>query len=195
MASRPQFDQGTGSTKPARFLLRDSTRADHDRVDAAFSRFALDTVEGYADFLCAQYLAHREVESWLALSHLPAEFRLADRTPLIAADLADLGRPLPAQGLPSPMPSSAGFAVCAGVLYCVAGSSFGAQVLIQRLPHDAPARFLAQPLPAGYWQRLVVSLETIARQGALPATLAAARRTFALFATSAERVVRKGASA
>lgn len=188
MATRPHLDRAAGPTKPARFVLRDSTRTEHDRVDNAFSRFALDTEDGYAAFLAAHYLAHREIESWLALADLPPELRLAERTPLIAADLADLGRIVPAQTLPVPMPGSPGLACSAGVLYCVAGSSFGARVLLQRIPQGAPSRFLAQPLPAGYWQRLVDFLDTIARRGALSTTLASARRTFALFAASADRV-------
>lgn len=188
MATRPLLDRAAGPTKPARFVLRDSTRIEHDRVDDAFSRFALDTEDGYAAFLRAHYFAHREIESWLALADLPPELHLAERTPLIAADLADLGCSLPEQTLPVPMPGSRGLACWAGVLYCIAGSSFGARVLLQRVPQGAPSRFLAQPLPAGYWQRLVDFLDSVARRGALSTTLASARRTFALFAQSAERV-------
>lgn len=195
MATKPDFDVCVGSGKPARFVLRDSTRNDHDRVDAAFSRFDLSAPGGYAGFLTAHYLAHREIETWLALAEVPPRFRLAERTPLIASDLADLGRDLPTLHLPSPMPMSTAFASGAGILYCLAGSTFGARVLIQRLPQGAPNRFLSQPLPAGYWQRLVDALDAIAREGGLSATLAATRRTFRLFAASAERVAGQGARA
>lgn len=188
MASRPDLSTAAGPAKPARFVLRDGTRDEHDRVDDAFSHFDLNTEPGYADFLAAHYLAHREIESWLALADLPSELRLAERTPLIAADLADLGHKVPEQTLPTPMPGSPGLSSWAGVLYCVAGSTFGARVLLQRIPQDAPRRFLSQPLPAGYWQRLVDFLDTVARRGALPTTFAAARRTFSVFVKSADRV-------
>ncbi|WP_296679124.1 biliverdin-producing heme oxygenase [Novosphingobium sp.] len=187
MATQPHLDFRTGVYRPARFTLRDASRGEHDRVDAVFSAFDLQTLTGYGDFLSAHYAAHREAESWLAMADIPAGFRLADRTGLIAADLGELGRAVPAQVLPQPVPAQHSFAAAAGILYCLSGSSFGARVLIQRLWPDAPRRFLAEPLPAGYWQRLVGALDRIEQAGQLPATLAAARRTFALFAASAKR--------
>ncbi len=190
MATRPNLDMPVGRKRPARFVLRDATRSGHDTVDTAFAGFDLGSRDGYARFLAAHYIAHSEAEYWLALADLPAPFRLAERTPLIAADLADLGVDAPALPLPQPVPSSTSFAAGAGILYTIAGSTFGAQILITRLADGAPSRLLSQGLPGGYWQRLVDALDRIEAAGALGAAIAASRRTFALFAASADRIAR-----
>ena len=188
MATQPLFPDRQAAARPARLVLRDATRPDHDRVDAAFSAFRLDEDQGYARFLAAQYLAHREAECWLALAEIPPRLRLSDRSPLIAADLAALGRDLPRAGLPFPQPPGGSFAQAAGVLYCLAGSSFGGRVLVQRIAPGAPRAFLSFPLPADYWPRLVAVLDGVAAQGGLAACTAGARRTFALFTQCARRI-------
>ena len=187
MATKPLFSEPMADARPARLVLRDATRPDHDRVDAAFSAFRLDEPEGYARFLAAQYLAHREAECWLAQAEIPARLRLTDRSPLIAADLAALDRDTPGQGVPFPQPPSGSFAQIAGVLYCLTGSSFGNRVLLQRINRGAPSAFLSFPLPADTWPRLVAALDSVAAQGGMAACIAGARRTFALFAECARR--------
>lgn len=188
MATQPLLPDRMTAARPARLVLRDATRPDHDRVDAAFSAFRLDEADGYARFLAAQYRAHREAECWLALAAIPCGLRLPERSPLIRADLAALGHDVTGDAVPFPQPPSSSFAPAAGVLYCLAGSSFGGRVLVQRIAADAPRAFLTLPLPADYWPRLVAALDGVAARGGMAACTAGARRTFALFAECARRV-------
>ena len=71
--------------------LRAATAPDHDRVDRAFARFALDDPHDYGRFLCAHARALPPVEAALTLAGLP--FRA--RASLLQDDLIDLGEAMP----------------------------------------------------------------------------------------------------
>lgn len=168
--------------------LRAATRRDHDRVDAAFTAFDLADPKGYVSFLQSQYLAHAQVEAWLAVLEVPAGLRWPERSASIAGDLRmmDAGLPPLSSAIAPPSSGSIGFAT--GVLYCLAGATFGARVLIQRIPENAQRAFLTMPLPAGYWQRLVAELDRVSAAGQLGAAKTGAKCTFALFSNATNRI-------
>ena len=113
-----------------RDLLRDGTRAAHDRVDAGFARFELSGVEGYRAFLQVQAAALLPLEA--ALDRAGAAGILPDwserrRGSALLADLAALGDPGPAAVSPPVLPG--GDSGLLGVLYTLEGSRLGAAVL------------------------------------------------------------------
>lgn len=180
----------SANVMPARNVLRQETRADHDRVDEAFSRFDLGNSDGYARFLGAQWLACREAEAWLASNAkaIPAALQMPERSHLLFKDLADLGASPPEHGLPYPMPMSLSAASLTGVAYCLAGSSFGARVLVKRIPDTFPRAFLTSKLPDNAWQNLIRQIELVQLAGNLPAAISGARHTFRMFLAAAERM-------
>lgn len=190
MADYDTYPSISAATMPARNVLRQETRTDHDRVDKAFSRFDLGTNDGYARFLGAQWLACREAEAWLASNAeaIPPALQIPERSHLLVKDLADLGTSPPEHGLPYPMPMSLSSASLTGVAYCLAGSSFGARVLIKRIPEDFPRAFLASKLPDKAWQDLIRQIELVQLAGNLPAAISGARHTFRMFQAAADRM-------
>lgn len=129
--------------------LRAATRGDHEAVDHAYGRFAIDTLAGYRDFLTA----HARI--------LPVAERLIDpasltdnwhgRTELLFADLHLVeGVPPPELDLNLPADAAARW----GALYVLEGSRLGGAVLARRLPADFPASFLQAHHQSGAWREL-----------------------------------------
>lgn len=166
-------------------ILRESTRPEHDRVDAAFAHFDLRDPADYGAFLMAQAAALLPIEA--ALTAAGAEDIVADwpdrqRAHLVLADLADLGLSPPQ---PSPAPRFVSAADILGALYVVEGSRLGGAMLVRRVPSHLPRRFLSDA-DSSRWRALIalidVELDTPPSQAA---ALASARATFALFEAAA----------
>lgn len=136
--------------------LRRVTAASHDAVDAAFGAHDLSDRAAYRAFLRAHARALPAAEA--AMAALPFARTLPPRTPLIAADLATLGDPLP---------DALHFAVSNdaarwGVLYVVEGSRLGGAMLSKRVPADLPRAYLAAVHPPGQWRSIRAAIDAAA---------------------------------
>lgn len=134
--------------------LRAATRVDHEQVDAAYGRFALDTRDGYRDFLTA----HARI--------LPLAERLIDpgalveawqgRTEALRDDLAALGGENPPElGFTLPPGEAARW----GALYVIEGSRLGGAVLARAVPEGLPAAYLNARHGPGAWRDLLARLD------------------------------------
>lgn len=182
------------TTGPARTRLRAATRDLHDRVEAmprlARLRRPGLTLEQYADTLgrLHRFFAQceRQVTAGLGAAELAAlEVRM--KAPLLARDLARLGRDPPAVGDPgSPAAVTPGHTL--GLLYVLEGSVLGGRVLEREVRgHLGPAVDDAlafyrcyEPDTAGHWRRFCAGLEArLAAEGPLAQAEAGAREAFA----------------
>lgn len=164
----------------ARAALRDATAADHNEVDALYSRFDLSERQGYGRFLLAQATAYLPVEAGIERRWAPPDWQprtsflltdldaleLAVPTPLVAADLENEARTL-------------------GALYVLEGSRLGGRLLSRGVDRAFPTGFLkACSLP---WPRYLEFLEErLYEPGDRLAAIEAARRVFGLFGQAAE---------
>jgi heme oxygenase len=166
----------------ARAALRAATAAEHDRVDALFSRLDLARQGDYRLFLLAQAAAFLPVEA--ALEEAGAQGVVPDwaerrRGHLLARDLDALGAALPA---PEPAPALAGAAEILGAAYVLEGSRLGGAMLRRGVAADAPQAFLAAPQAKGSWRKLLELLDDrLYETAAIETAAGAARRTFSCF--------------
>ena len=127
--------------------------------------------ERYGRFLTVQYLFHRDIAALYdspalgaLLPDLPGRRRLAD----IAADLADLGLPVPAPGEAPALGPDAPLPEALGWLYVAEGSNLGAAFLLKAaaalgLDERFGARHLAAA-PEGrglHWKTFVAALDAV----------------------------------
>lgn len=142
----------------ARAALRLNTRLEHERVDAAFSRYDLTSRDGYRSFLMRQAAAHLPVER--ALDAAGAGLVILDwaerrRGDAIRADLADFGcndvSEQPFDGFTTP-------AAVLGGAYVLEGSRLGGAVLRNQVSDGFPTRFLANG-SSGSWRALLAVIE------------------------------------
>ncbi|WP_294197344.1 biliverdin-producing heme oxygenase [uncultured Sphingomonas sp.] len=160
-------------------MLRDATGAAHERVDAAFGAHDLSSPDAYHRFLSAHARALPAAERVMAA--LPFARTLPLRAPLLEADLADLGAPLPA-----PMAFTPGEddATLWGVLYVVEGSRLGGALLARQVPSHMPHAYLGAVHAPGQWRAIRAALDQAAagRDAAWNARMiAGALATFALY--------------
>jgi heme oxygenase len=143
----------------AHVALRAATSDAHDRVDHAFARYDLNRPGDYADFLTGHAAAFVPIEAALerggAVRFLP-DWNLSRRAPLLAADLADLGRAPPS---PIEQPNYSSDAALLGALYVLEGSRLGGAMLRRTVPPEQPSRFLSAVHSAGRWRTLVATLD------------------------------------
>ena len=138
--------------------LRSATRRDHEAVDGAFGRFAIDTPGGYRNFLTA----HARI--------LPLAERLIDpaslignwqgRTGLLLADLAAMDGAIPPE-LDFPLPQDE--AGRWGALYVLEGSRLGGVVIARNLPAGFPASFLHARHRDGAWRGILNAIDSADR--------------------------------
>ncbi|MEH3158709.1 MAG: biliverdin-producing heme oxygenase [Sphingomonas taxi] len=163
--------------------LRAATAADHQAVDDRFGAFTLDDAPAYRRFLTAHGRALPAVEAVLAGDpDLPA---WRPRTAALAADLAALGKELPAP-LPFAVP---GAAARWGALYVIEGSRLGGQLLARSVGEGLPVAYLSARHEAGEWRELLARIETRAAASDTAwrgAAIAGARATFALYAQAGQ---------
>ncbi|RBP16457.1 heme oxygenase [Roseiarcus fermentans] len=171
--------------------LKQSTSAAHQKVDAAFSRFALDDARSYRSFLIAQATALFPIEAWLGerAGAVLADWPERARAAALEADLARLEASAPAGAA---FAASDDPAAIAGVLYVLEGSRIGGAILAKRVPDRLPKAYLASGCDAQSWRQVVSRLDDVIRdQGTRTASAEAALAVFARF----EQAARSGAPA
>lgn len=166
-------------------LLREGTRPDHDRVDAAFGRFDLSDPLDYGAFLMAQAAALLPLEAALTIAgadEVVTDWPQRQRASRILADLADLGLSIPPA---LPVPDFASTPEILGALYVIEGSRLGGAMLARQVPRDLPCRFLSDN-DSSRWRSLIALIELeLLSPATQAAALSAARATFALFEAAA----------
>jgi heme oxygenase len=181
------------STRPKsllRSILRDSTAADHARLDATLSAFNLGTVPGYRRFLEINAAALLPLERSLERAGVRAVLPDWDdraRTAAILTDLIRLG------GRPAQLdaPEVRGHSALLGTLYVLEGSRLGAAYLLRTVKAcDDPlisgtTAFLGHGTGRQFWPHYLAALETHADELAEDDLVRAARAAFDLFAHAA----------
>lgn len=165
-------------------VLRDTTRAAHERVDAAFARFDLTDRDSYAAMLVAHARALPVAEAAMAAAPTLPAWR--PRTPLLAQDLHDLGQALPPK---LPLTVLRGAAALAGLAYVIEGSRLGGVYLARQVGAGLPARYLSAAHGKGEWRALLAWLDRAGAEGGdawIKQALAGAAAGFALFQQAAE---------
>ena len=143
----------------AHLALRAATRARHDQVDAAFSRFDLGSASGYRVFLRAQAAAHLPAEDAIDAADgaaVLADWPVRRRAPLLCADLADLDLAAP-PGLPAP--ALHGEAAVLGAIYVLQSPAQDGEGITAL----APAAALRRLQRNAYRPRLIKRLGQTAR--------------------------------
>jgi heme oxygenase len=175
-----------------RAALRAGTRADHERVDALYSRFDLTRAADYRLFLAAQAAAHIPVEDALdsagASAVLP-DWERRKRAQLLRSDLAEIGAE---PGAAMPAPNFSGLPALLGGLYVIEGSRLGGALLKRGLPAGTPARFLGTPAEPGAWRQLIATIDaSIVAPDEIATAISAAQAVFRLFEAAGRYVWRR----
>lgn len=152
--------------------LKALTHETHDRLDTSIMAAAsFASVEGYGRFVTVQYLFHRDIDVLYDAAILQAllpGLTERRRLPSIAADLADLGLPLPEDDTPLAfLPGEAvDIPAALGWLYVAEGSNMGAALLRKEaakigLSDGHGARHLAPAPegPAAHWRAFTTALD------------------------------------
>ncbi|RKF17559.1 biliverdin-producing heme oxygenase [Altericroceibacterium spongiae] len=159
-------------SEPLSKRLKALTHETHDRLDKSIMSVAsFASVEGYGQFLGVQALFYRDIDALYGDAGLQALLpALAERRRLdsIAADLGDLGLPVPET---AETPAFVGGAVdvptALGWLYVAEGSNIGAALLRKEvaklgLSDEHGGRHLAPAPegPAAHWRTFTVALDS-----------------------------------
>lgn len=161
-----------------RQALRAATVDDHERVDAVFGRYSLESVSDYQAFLTA----HARVVGALEALTTPAVPRL----PLLKQDLAALGSACP-PALPVAASGASGFVW--GLRYALEGSRLGGAMLARQVAEGLPKAYLSAAHGKGEWARFQQVMDEAAAEGGehwLDDAVIGARAAFALFAEAGE---------
>ncbi len=155
--------------------LRVATRALHERLDGSImAAAAFETLAGYGAFVGVQYLFHRDIDALYrapTLAALLPDLAGRRRLDLIAADIRDLGLPVPESDAPPLFETDHAPDVPAalGWLYVAEGSTLGATLLRKEaaklgLSDTHGARHLA-PAPEGpavRWRAFMAAADAVA---------------------------------
>jgi heme oxygenase len=164
--------------------------AAHDLLDHAMQAASgWQSRSDYARFLALQHAARAPLEDWLA-AHAPAALHPPRQTPLIARDLAALGRPVPA---PAPVftlgRTRLGHVL--GVAWVLAGSALGNRSIARQVRRIGkgtwPMAFLGDDAMLGFWQALRSRIEQSVPQDEAEGAREAASAVFAHFLAVAEQ--------
>ena len=182
--------QHKGPDDDLRSHLRAATMAAHDLLDHAMQAASgWQSREDYARFLELQHAARAPIEDWLD-AHAPDGLNPPHQTPLIARDLATLGRPAP---VPAPMFTigRTGTGHALGAAWVLAGSALGNRSIakqVRRIGGGAwPMAFLGDDAMLGFWQALRSRIEQHARADEAEGATDAATAVFAHFLALAEK--------
>jgi len=135
-----------------RQALRAATMENHQRIDALFAHFSLDSEDSYRAFL----RAHARALASLERVARPQAPRLA----LLTQDLAALGEPMP-----EPLPlEGKGEAFRWGVRYALEGSRLGGAMLSRRVAPGLPKAYLSAVHEKGGWAAFQAELDAAAAQ-------------------------------
>lgn len=194
-----------------RQTLRKATAQAHDRLDGTMRAVAgWSTIDDYARFLTLQYSARRPVEAWID-ANAPDDLRPPAQTPLIAADLKQLGRDLPRDDIEFTAPTIDGGNVgdgqpsersaALGAAWVLAGSSLGNRAILGEIKRMAtregwpawPSTFLGDPHMLEFWKGLRAQIEDRAETDTILVAIASADCVFAHFLAHAETAAKPGA--
>lgn len=167
-----------------RLILKERTASLHDTLDLALGEAALDEI-GYVEFLSRQYAARAPIERW-AQANMDSAVTPPATSPLIAADLAELGSALPAEESFS-FPADGN---PLGLAWALGGSALGNKaLLVQRRKSglDGPQRFLGDKATAIYFGRVLPALSQPVESRVADAAVAAAEAVFGTFLAAARR--------
>lgn len=151
---------------------------DHQRVDAVYGCYSLDSASDYRAFLTAHARAVGALEALAA----PA----APRLPLLWEDLAALGAPFP-RALPVAAPNAPGFVW--GLRYALEGSRLGGAMLARQVGEGLPKAYLSAAHGQGEWVQFQREMDNAAADGDahwLDEAMLGARAAFALFEQAGE---------
>ncbi len=166
--------------------LRAATAPSHDMVDAAFGHHDLTKAADYSRFLIAHALALPAAEhEFAAMEGLPP---WRSRTPLLLADLQDLGHALPTP-LAFALPDRASAAW--GALYVTEGSRLGGIMLARSVGAGLPTRYLGAKHESGEWRSLLAAIDAEGeRQGEAwtDSAITGAEACFTLYRHAATRI-------
>ncbi|WP_375289125.1 biliverdin-producing heme oxygenase [Qipengyuania sp.] len=172
-----------------RAILKTYTAPQHARLDERLSRLGLGSSDAYAAFLSVQFAARAPIERW-AQDHCCADYRPPAMASLIAADLNELGAPLPPE---------CDFAMPAGghdlgLAWALGGSALGNRAMLaerRRVQADGPQRFLSDRSMAKFFASLLPHLE--GGSEVADGAVAAARTVFETFLAAADAHVYEAA--
>ncbi|WP_322963095.1 hypothetical protein [Sphingomonas fuzhouensis] len=150
-------------------------------MDAAYGAYRLDDRESYTAFLMAHARALPVVEDWLAAHEVGFPWR--SRREALAADLAALGRDMPA---PLPFDLTDDDAARWGALYVTEGSRLGGVMLARQVGEGLPRAYLESGFGPGEWRDFRHALDAAAGDDAwVDRAVAAADAVFALYGRAA----------
>lgn len=164
---------------PIHQCLRESTRADHLRLEGALNLLDPQLArDWYGRVLVAFHGFYAPLEAQFRRYHravsLTLDFELPRRAPLLRTDLAVLGM-LPLSHEDDPLPEIRTLSEFAGRLYVVEGAALGGQIMARHLAdkwaldRDSGAAFFSGsgPLETGRrWTRVLAWLERAAKSAA-----------------------------
>lgn len=169
----------------ARMALKAATAEDHDKVDRAFSRFALADRRDYGRFLQAHAAAFLPLEAALAASgpeRVLPDWEKRRRSDFLRDDLADLGL---GPGHAGPAARFETEAEILGTVYVLEGSRLGGTLLVRSVPDAFPKRFLSSS-DSTLWRTLIELLDSVlVTPDDRRLAMAAAKAAFARFEHSA----------
>jgi len=163
-------------------VLRETTRREHELIDARLSLLDLTTIQSYRIFLNIHYSALRSLAvAWRREDH--QEFGgLLDR---LRADLAALGAAVDERILP--VDAALAPAHRLGVSYVIRGSRLGSKLLSRRVPEQLSNSYLVHE-PALPWPMFLRELDLQAEDSGYHAQaqiVEGAKLAFAAFAAAA----------
>jgi heme oxygenase len=181
--------QQIGPHDDLRSHLRAATMAAHDLLDHAMQAASgWQQLGDYARFLELQHAARAPLEQWLD-DHAPSDLRPPAQTPLIARDLAAMGRAVPPPAAAfAPMESEPGDML--GAAWVLAGSALGNRSIAKQVRRigggEWPLAFLGDDAMLGFWQDLRGRIEQHAEPAEAEGATRAATAVFAHFLAVAE---------
>ena len=173
-----------------RHRLKTATAEQHERVDAAFSSFDLESLAGYSAFLLAHLHAVHPLEVALedaGIGALVPDWPARQRRQALLADLDALGVAGFVLSEPLVIQPSPGW--CLGACYVLEGSRLGGRLLARRVAAAnprAPLRYLAHTDTTPSWPGFLEQFEQGARRQPWDELLAGASDCFDLFVAAAD---------
>lgn len=165
--------------------LKTATADQHERVDAAFASFDLESPDGYRAFLRAHLGVVHPLESALeaaGIDRLIHDWSKRQRRHALLTDLHSLGDNRVALPVPLDIQPSPGW--CLGACYVLEGSRLGGRLLARRVAAanpTAPLNYLAHTDTTPSWPGFLEEFEQGARLQPWQELLTGASDCFELF--------------
>lgn len=176
--------------QPLRHWLREGTAALHEHLDSSVEAASLGDDAYYVTFLAAQYRARKAIEAWADV-HCAADMYPPETSSLIAEDLRDLGRPIPAAGQFDPPASDP-----IGVAWAIGGSSLGNKALLRERRRAGAChaeRFLSDTRGMDYFRSLLPKLAQPVVRADANGPILAAEAVFQTFLAAVQAPLRTAA--